>query len=95
VSFRDFSLAIWKEYGHIPPYEIRIPVSIALAIAYFAELSACITGKTPALQRGGIKEITKSRYVNCDKARKILGYRAQVGLVDGIKRSVGNFQSPL
>jgi hypothetical protein len=34
---------------------LRIPVRIALAIAYFADLSRSITSKTLALQRGGIK----------------------------------------
>jgi sterol-4alpha-carboxylate 3-dehydrogenase (decarboxylating) len=87
VSFRDFSLAVWKHFGHVPPFEIVIPLGLAWLAGLLAECFTWISGTTTTLSRGSVKDACSVRYANGFKARKILGYRARIGIEEGLRRS--------
>ena len=87
IPFRDFCKAIWKEFGHIPPFEVSIPKPIAWASGWLAEWATWFTGTDSTLNRGSVKDYCQTAYANTDKARRILGYQRQVGLQEGIQIS--------
>ncbi|KAL8656002.1 MAG: hypothetical protein Q9210_000538 [Variospora velana] len=37
LPFRDFCLAVWKEFGHFPPFEVKIPETLATFAGLMAE----------------------------------------------------------
>jgi sterol-4alpha-carboxylate 3-dehydrogenase (decarboxylating) len=88
ISFREFSLAVWKEFGHYPPsLEIRIPEGLGWALGLVAELFTRISGRPLTLSRGSVMDAAAMRYATGDKASRILGYRPRIGLEVGIRRS--------
>lgn len=87
LAFRDFSLAVWKYFGHIPPYEIVIPTSLAWFAGLLAECFTWVSGSTNTLSRGSVKDACSVRYANGFKAGKILGYRPRIGIEEGLRIS--------
>ncbi|KAL4885865.1 hypothetical protein BJY04DRAFT_118980 [Aspergillus karnatakaensis] len=87
ITFRDFCLAIWAHFGHIPPFELHIPERLAYIAGLVSEVSTWVFGKTTTLSRGSVKDACAVRYANGEKARRILGYEARVGIEDGIRMS--------
>ena len=87
IPFRDFCLAVWKEFGHTPPFEIRIPKRLATLAGCVAECVSLVMGKTATLSRGSVRDACEVRYCSGDKARELLGYRAEVGIEEGIRIS--------
>lgn len=87
IVFRDFCLAIWAHFGHIPPFEMHISRSLA----YFARL-ACETvtwlmGTTTTLSRGSVQDACATRYASGNKAKGILGYEARIGIEEAVRLS--------
>lgn len=87
ITFRDFSLAVWKNFGHYPPFTLHIPKSIATIVGSITELVTWMTGSATTICRGSIGDATATRYCNGAKARRLLGYQPRVGLEEGLKRS--------
>lgn len=87
IPFRAFCLAIWAHFGHIPPFEIRIPKPVAWAAGYVAEWVTYFTGSQATLSRGSVRDYCQNAYANIDKAREVLGYEPRVSLADGLKIS--------
>lgn len=87
VPFRDFCLAVWREFGHFPPFEIHMPRAVAASFGFIADIVTQITGTATTLSRGSVDDATCVRYCNGEKARRLLGYSPQVGLEEGIRRS--------
>lgn len=88
IPFRDFSLAVWREFGHIPPgLEIPIPEGLGWVLGLVAEALTRVSGQATTLCRGSVRDACAVRYASGDKARKILGYRPRIGLEVGLKRS--------
>jgi sterol-4alpha-carboxylate 3-dehydrogenase (decarboxylating) len=88
VSFREFSLAVWKEFEHFPPaWEIQIPEGLAWVLGLVAEVFTRISGTPTTLSRGSVMDACAMRYARGDKAKRILGYQPRIGLEAGIKRS--------
>jgi sterol-4alpha-carboxylate 3-dehydrogenase (decarboxylating) len=87
VSFRGFCLAVWREFGHVPKYEIKIPLSLAWFAGLMAEAVTWITGGQATLSRGSVRELTMTAYSNIGNAREVLGYEPNVGLAEGIRLS--------
>lgn len=88
ISFREFSLAVWKEFGHFPPpFEVPIPEGLGWVLGLIAEVFTRISGAPATLSRGSVMDACAMRYASGDKARRILGYRPRVGLEPGIKKS--------
>jgi sterol-4alpha-carboxylate 3-dehydrogenase (decarboxylating) len=87
VPFRDFCLAIWANFGHVPRYQIRIPLSVAWVAGFVAEWVTWLTGQEATVCRGSVKDYTQTAYTNLRKAREVLGYEPKVGLAEGIRLS--------
>ena len=87
ITFRDFCLAVWAQFGHIPPFQITIPVSLAWTVGLLAECVTWMTGAATTLSRGSVREACSMRYANGDKARRILGYEPRVRIEDAIRLS--------
>lgn len=84
IMVRDFSLAVWKESGHIPSIEVTIPESLAWVAGLIAETALWLTGsKEPTLSRGSVNDACAVRYAKGEKARRILGIRGKSGLGRG------------
>lgn len=87
IRFRDFCLEVWKNFGHYPPYQIHIPVSLASLVGYIGEVVTWLTGTTTTLSRGSVLDACSTRYCSGEKARKILGYKPRVSIEEGIRIS--------
>lgn len=87
ITFRDFCLAIWANFGHFPSFEFLIPVSVAAFVGHVAEYATWFTGTQATLSRGSVLDACQTRYCSGEKARKILGYRPRVGIEEGIRVS--------
>ena len=87
ISFRGFCLAVWKEFGHYPPFEVKIPVALAKSAGFVAECITWFTGSSSTLSRGSVKDACQVRYCTGTKARNVLGYQPCVGIEEGIQIS--------
>jgi sterol-4alpha-carboxylate 3-dehydrogenase (decarboxylating) len=87
VPFRDFCLALWKEFGHQPPFEIEVPQALGYFAGYILEAWSYITGTTATISRGSVLDACATRYASGEKAERLLGYTPIVGLEDGLQRS--------
>lgn len=50
------------------------------------------TGTPATLSRGSINDATAVRYASGEKARRIIGYDARVGMEEGLKRSCAEYR---
>lgn len=87
ITFRDFTLAIWKEFGHYPPFEMEIPKSLGYLVGILAECWTWISAKPTTISRGSVLDACAMRYASGDKAKQILGYEPVVSLEVGLRRS--------
>ncbi|KAL8775156.1 MAG: hypothetical protein Q9194_003855 [Teloschistes cf. exilis] len=88
LPFRDFCLGVWKEFGHFPPSEIRIPASLAGFTGYVKDWTTWLLDGPPSvLSQGSVKDACQIRYCSGAKARDILGYRPRIGIEEGIRIS--------
>ena len=87
ISFREFSLAIWKEFGYYPPFEVQIPVSLGWIVGLIAECWAWLSGLPTTISRGSTMDACAMRYATGDKAARLLEYKPRIGLGEGLKRS--------
>ncbi|KAJ5944615.1 hypothetical protein N7516_004783 [Penicillium verrucosum] len=94
IVSRDLCLAIWAHFGHVPPFEMRIPERLA----YFSGL-ACETVtwlmRTTTLSRGIVQDTCATRYASGNKAKENLGYEARIGIKEAIRLSCENYTSHL
>jgi len=84
VTFRDFMLAVWAQFDHVPSTTIRIPGSLAYMMGFLSECKGWLFGKPGALSRGSVKDAMATRYASQKKAREILGYRPRVPLWEAV-----------
>lgn len=87
ITFRDFCLSIWRNFGHIPPFTIYLPESLAWLAGLLAECYTWLSGTPTTLSRGSVNDACHMRYASGEKARRILGYEAKLGLEEGIRLS--------
>lgn len=87
IPFRTFCLAVWREFGHVPKFEVPVPMNLAWVLGYLTEWVSFFVGRNPALRRESVADATATRYADGKKAREILGYKARLSLHDGIARS--------
>ena len=86
VYFRDFMVAIWSHFGHVPPFQFTVPTSLAWFAGLMAEVKVWVAGgKESALSRGSVRDAVGTRYASNEKARRILGYYPRVGFVDAVR----------
>lgn len=91
LTFRDFCLAIWAHFGHNPPFEVYIPRRLAYLAGLASECFTWMSGSATTLSRGSVKDACSIRYASGEKAKRILGYEARVGIEDGIRFSCENY----
>ena len=86
IYFRDFMLAVWKQFDHVPPFQLRIPTSLAWFAGLMAEVKVWVMGgRESALSRGSVRDAVGTRYASNEKARRILGYYPRVDFVDAVR----------
>jgi sterol-4alpha-carboxylate 3-dehydrogenase (decarboxylating) len=81
VALRAFCKAVWREFGCVPAWEVRVPEGVAAAVAWV--VGALGGGFAGGMVRDGCRDM----YVSIDKARRVLGYEPRVGLDEGVRRS--------
>ncbi|CRG90042.1 C-3 sterol dehydrogenase, putative [Talaromyces islandicus] len=91
IPFRDFCLAIWAHFGHIPPFTVHVPLSLAWMAGLLSECYTWFSGTTTTLSRGSVRDACHMRYASGEKARRILGYEARLGLEQGIRLSCEDY----
>jgi sterol-4alpha-carboxylate 3-dehydrogenase (decarboxylating) len=84
VTFRDFMLAVWAQFDHVPSTTIRIPGSLAYVMGFLSECKGLLSGRPGALSRGSVQDGILTRYASQKKAKEILGYRPRVPLWDAV-----------
>ena len=87
VPFRDFCLAVWREFGHYPPFQVHVPRSMATLAGVVADWVSWLSGIQTTLSKGSVNDACATRYCSGAKAREVLGYVPKVGVEEGIKRS--------
>ncbi|KAJ6044043.1 uncharacterized protein N7446_002240 [Penicillium canescens] len=95
ITFRDLCLAIWAHFWHIPPFELRIPESLAHFAGLACETVTWVMGTTATLSRGTVRDACAIRYASGEKAKEILGYEARIGIEEGIRLSCEDYASRL
>ncbi|KAI9052738.1 hypothetical protein LZ554_003012 [Drepanopeziza brunnea f. sp. 'monogermtubi'] len=91
--FWDFARAVWKAAGSDKGTEHVwvIGRDVGMAIGALLEWGMWVVGRTPKLTRRQVRYSCMTRYYDCGKAKRRLGYKPLVGLQDGIARSVKYF----
>ncbi|CDM33444.1 hypothetical protein DTO013E5_7312 [Penicillium roqueforti] len=95
IAFRDFCLAIWAHFGHVPPFQMHIPKSLAYFTGLVCETVTWLTGTTTTLSRGSVQDACAIRYASGNKAKEILGYEARIGIEEAIRLSCEDYASRL
>lgn len=91
IPFRTFCLAVWAGFGHVPKYEIRIPLFLAFFVGWMMEAVTRIVGGTATLSRGAVRDLNTNAYCDLEKARDVLGYEPRVGMEEGIRLSCEDY----
>lgn len=92
VYFRDFMLAIWAHFGHVPAYEVWITRSVACFVGDLFEAWAWLTGRTMSFSRGSVLDAVGVRYADITRAKTTLGYRPKMGLVEGLANACADYK---
>ncbi|KAF1941886.1 C-3 sterol dehydrogenase/C-4 decarboxylase-like protein [Clathrospora elynae] len=95
VTTRDLCLAVWKEFGHVPRFQITIPEALASWMGFGAEWVSWLTSTEGLLSRGIVSDGCRDRYASILKARRVLGYAPRVSLEEGLKISCQHYQKQL
>ena len=92
--FWDFARMVWYHLDTYFPGKRKergyfvLPKIIGLAAASGAEWFGWLTGKEPTFTKFKITFSCAARWLNIEKARRVLGYEPQTGVEEGIKRMV-------
>ncbi|KAF2441358.1 C-3 sterol dehydrogenase/C-4 decarboxylase-like protein [Karstenula rhodostoma CBS 690.94] len=87
ITVRDLCLAVWKEFGHYPLFQLRIPEELAWWMGWGLEWASWLTSRKGTFSRGVVLDATKTRYVSISKARRVLGYIPRVSLPEALQIS--------
>ena len=87
VTINELATAI-AEALQIPPPRLHVPKFLAAVGAVGLEGVAKVIPFRPPLSRGAIDFFTETRAFSTARARTELGYRAQVELAEGVRRTV-------
>ena len=85
LPFRDICLAIWAHFGHIPTFQVHIPLSLAVFAGHVSGWVTWFTGKPMTFSSGSVLDASTTRYINGSKARTILGFAPRIGLEEAIR----------
>ncbi|KAI9658810.1 MAG: erg26, C-3 sterol dehydrogenase [Alyxoria varia] len=88
ITFRDFMLAIWAQFEHVPPFTVSIPRRVACVAGFVYEWANWLAGmEAETVCKGSVMDATQKAYADLSKARKILGYTPVVDIWDGVRIS--------
>lgn len=94
IYFWDYARSIWyrldKHFG-TDKYKKKPFVmdnTIGLALAHAAEWWGWLSGRPPAFTVFRVKTVSRHKWHNIEKARRVLGYEPIVGLDEGMQRTV-------
>ncbi|KAH9969483.1 C-3 sterol dehydrogenase [Russula dissimulans] len=91
VYFWDFPRRLWRMLAS-DSYPARDPFvmskSLGFAVATLAEWWGWLSGREPTFTRFRVTFTCVNRWHNIEKARRVLGYEPQVGLEEGMRRTV-------
>lgn len=95
VYFWDFARAVWKAAGSDKGTEHVwvIGYDTGMALGAALEWVMWAVGRKSKLTRREVKYSSMTRYYDCSKAKKRLGYRPLVSLQEGITRGVQWFEA--
>ncbi|RKF63804.1 Sterol-4-alpha-carboxylate 3-dehydrogenase, decarboxylating [Erysiphe neolycopersici] len=95
IYFWDFARAVWKAAGSDKGTEHvwEISQNVGMLIGGIMEYTLWLVGKAPSLTRRQVRYSCMTRYYDCGKAKRLLGYKPEVHLWEGIKRSVAWFKN--
>lgn len=65
-----------------------LPQSVGYVFAWAAEWVSWLTGKEPTFTQMRVTYMCASRYYNIEKARRVLGYEPDVGMKEGIEKTI-------
>ena len=65
-----------------------LPQSVGNVFAWAAEWVSWLRGKEPTFTQQRVIYMCASRYYNIEKARRVLGYEPDVGMKEGIQRTI-------
>ncbi|PMD26722.1 sterol-4-alpha-carboxylate 3-dehydrogenase like protein [Hyaloscypha hepaticicola] len=91
VYFWDFARAVWKAAGNQKGTEHvwTIGKDVGLLLATVVEWGTWLIGKDTPFKRRVVRFSCMTRYYDCSKAKRRLGYKPIVSLQEGIQRAVG------
>ena len=95
IYFWDFARMVWSAAGDkTQPSDVWvIPTQLGLVIVWLIEwLFWFAGGRIPNLTRKKVIYSSLTRFYNIDKAKNVLGYKPQVGVEDGVQRTVNWFK---
>ncbi|KAL5382536.1 hypothetical protein PMIN06_012126 [Paraphaeosphaeria minitans] len=95
ITVRDLCLAVWKEFGHYPRFQLRIPEELAWWMGWGLEWACWLTNRTGTFSRGVVLDATRARYVSIAKARRVLGYIPRVSLPEALRISCQHLQQQI
>ena len=94
LYFWDFPRLVWAQLDQYFPGRrtprslIKLPKSVGLAAAAGSEWFGWLTGKDVTFTRFKVTFSCATRWHNIEKARRVLGYEPEVGLEEGVRRTV-------
>ncbi|KAA1469825.1 C-3 sterol dehydrogenase [Dentipellis sp. KUC8613] len=91
LYFWDFARGIWRMIApdkYPARKNIVLPKSVGLALATLSEWWGWLVGKEPTFTRFRVTFASASRWHNIEKARRVLGYEPQIGVEEGMRRTV-------
>ncbi|KAK5090518.1 erg26, C-3 sterol dehydrogenase [Lithohypha guttulata] len=93
TSFREFCLAVWKQYnGHVPSFTVPVPAGLAWVLGAVMEALTWFTHTPATLSRGSVNDATAIRYASGEKSRRILGYEPRFSTEEGLKRTCTEYR---
>ena len=87
ITFRDFMLAIWAQFDHVPRLSVSIPPYLAWFVGLVAELMNWRQRYPTTLCRGSVADALGTRYASQQNAHELLGYQPIVDMWDGVRIS--------
>ncbi|XBW36078.1 hypothetical protein QEN19_001653 [Hanseniaspora menglaensis] len=86
--FWALARTVWKADGHIDKKVIVLQRSVAVLAGYLSEFFSKLLNKEPGLTPFRVKIVCAYRYHNITKAKELLGYTPNVGIEEGIKKTL-------
>lgn len=89
VYFWDLPRAVWRAMGDpMDKSYFKLPKEIGLVLASLSEFWGWLVGKEVTFTRFRVTFSCATRWYNIEKARRVLGYEPEVGMKEGLERTM-------